>query len=124
MFIREINLAYTYFGADQHQAGPRQQPALRDWAEVVDLQFHGGEAACPAKMVVERAADCRVGKAGSHTAVYRSRAVEEFGPHAALDSEHVAMHANQFESNQVIERMPGQVGPSFSGRTLRVVQVW
>src|SRR5476649_1526023 len=65
--------------ADVHprdQPGPRRSwsrsapggtaPAagLRDRAEVVDLQFDGGETACPAKMVVERAAHGHVGKAG------------------------------------------------------------
>jgi len=121
MFIREINLAHADPGADPHQAGPRQQPALRDRAEVVDLQFDGGETACPAKMVVERAAHGHVGKAGGDTAVYRSGAVEEFGAHAELDGEPIAMHANQLESNQVIESMPGQEGASFFGRALRVV---
>ena len=75
-------------------------------------------------MVVERAADCHVGKAGGNTAVHRSRAVEELGAHTALDGEPIAMHANQFESNQVIEGMPVQEGSSLCGRTLRVVQVW
>ena len=124
MFIREINLAYADPGADPHQAGPRPQPALRDRAEVVDLQFDGGETACPAKMVVERAAHGHVGKAGGNTTVHRSRTVEEFGAHTALDGEPIAMRANQFESNQVIEGMRGQEGSSFCGGTLRVVQVW
>jgi hypothetical protein len=124
MFIREINLAYADPGADPHQAGPRQQPALRDRAEVVDLQFDRGETAGPAKMVVERAAHGNVGKAGGDTAVHRSRAVEEFGAHTALDGEPIAMHANQFESNQVIEGVAVQEGSSFCGRTLRLIQVW
>jgi hypothetical protein len=124
MFIREINLAYADPGADAHQAGPRPQPALRDRAEVVDLQFDGGELACPAKVVLERGAHCSVGQAGGDSAVYRSGTVEEFRPNAALDGEAIAMDANQFESNQVIERMPGQEVPGLGGRAFRMVQVW
>lgn len=138
MFIREINLAYADPGADAHQAGPRPQPALRDRAEVVDLQFDGGETACPAKVVLERATHCRVGQAGGDAAVYRSRAVQEFGAHLALDGETIAMHANQFESKQVIERMPGREVPGcsaggrfvppvvlrFCDSFLRIIQVW
>jgi hypothetical protein len=84
MFIREINLAYAVPGADSHQAGPRQQPAFRDWTEVVDFQFDGGETACYAKMVIERAAHGHIGKAGGDTAVDGSRTIEKFGAHVAF----------------------------------------
>jgi len=123
MFIREINRANANLGADPHQAGPRPQAAFRDRAEVVDLQLDGGEAACPAKMVLERATHCRIGQAGGDAAVNRSRAVEEFGAHAALDGETIAMHANQLQSKQVIERMPFQELPGFRGCCLWMIQV-
>jgi hypothetical protein len=124
MFIREINLTDADPGANPHQAGPRPQPALRDRAEVVDLHLDRGETSRPGKMVLERAAHCRVGKAGGDSGVYRSRTIEEFGANATLDGETIAMHANQLESKQVIERMPGQEIPGFCDRALRMIQVW
>ena len=54
-------------------------------------------------MLVEGAADGRIGDACRNSTVYRTGAVQQFGPDAALDGQPVAMGADELQSQQVIE---------------------
>ena len=56
----------------------------------------------------QRAAHGRIGEARGDAAVQRTRAVQQIGPHPALDGDAVAVNAHQLEAKQVIERMPGE----------------
>ena len=122
--VGEIDAADTNRGTDAHQVRPCQQAALRYGAEIVDLQFDRGETLRAAKMAMECSADGRIGKARGDAAVKRSRGVQEFGADVALNGETVAVHANQFQSQQVIERMPGEKRSNERGRILWIAQVW
>jgi hypothetical protein len=124
MPVREINPADRDRGADPHQVRPRQQAALSHGPEIVDFHFDRGETARAGKMVLERASDRRVGKARGDTAVHRSGGIQEFGAHAALDGETVAMDANQLETEQVIECVIGEERSYERGLFLLVAQVW
>jgi hypothetical protein len=56
--------------------------------------------------------------------VHGPGAVEQFGADAALDRDTVAMGADQFETQQVIEGVPGEKAPGELEGSFRVAQVW
>jgi hypothetical protein len=123
MPVRKINPANTDRGADPYQVGPRQDPALRHGAKIVDLQFDGGETPRAGKVMLQCGADRRISNARRDAAMERSRGVQELGAYAALDCETIAMHANQLESQQMIEGMLGQKQFGKGGRAFRLAQV-
>lgn len=123
MSIREINPTHTDRRSDPHQVRPRHQAAIGHRPEIVHFQFDGGEAPRPAKMVIQCDADRGIRDTCGHTAMQHSRAIEKIGAKAALDRDPVAMFANQFESEQVVERMPGPEILLAFGSFLRRLQV-
>ena len=124
MFIHQINPAHANRGADSHQMGTRHHPAFGDGTKIVHLQFDGGVLARSGEVVVQRAADRRVGYAGGDASVHGPGAVKQFGADAALDGNTVAMGAEQFEAQQVIEGVPGEKAPGELEGSFRVAQVW
>jgi hypothetical protein len=105
MVIRQIHAPYADRGSTPHQPRPRQQSSFGNRAEIVHLHFNGCETPRSGKMLMQRAADSRIGDTGADPTVQRTRAVHQFGTQAALNSETIAMHPHQLESQQVIERV-------------------
>ena len=66
-------------------------------------------------MVMERGADRGVRNAGGDAAVHRTGAVQQFGAHAALDGDAIAMYAHQLKPKQVIEGVAREEGPECFG---------
>ena len=124
MGIRKFDAPDTDRGPDAHQVRPRHETAFGNRAEVVDLQFDGGEFARSIEVTVERGADGRVGDARRDASMQRARAVQQLGPDAAADGDAVAVEAHEFESQQMVEGVPGEKFLDEVLATFRVAQVW
>jgi hypothetical protein len=122
--VCKIHVPHADRGTDPHETRPSQQPSLCNRTEVVDLQFDGGETSRPGKMSVQGGADGCIGDTRRDASVKRTLAVQQFGTYAALDGQPIAMRSHQFESQQVIEGVPGEEIPNNLGCTFGVAQVW
>ncbi len=75
---------------------------------------------------MERGADGRIRDTRRDASVQRTGAIQQFGTHAALDGEAIAMRAHQLKSQQVIERVTGEeisnvLGFAFGGAQVFVI---
>jgi hypothetical protein len=126
LVIREVHLPHADSGSNAHEARPRQQPSFRDRTEVVDLKLDGGETARTGETVMERGADGRIRDTRRDASMQRTGAIQQFGTHAALDGEAIAVRAHQLKSQQVIERVTGEeisnvLGFAFGGAQVFVI---
>ena len=124
MAVRKVYAAHADRGSNAHQMRPGQQSSFRDRTEIVDLQFDGGETSRALEMTVQSRADGCVCNARRDASVQRTLAVEQLRPYAALDGHTIAMHAHQFESQQVIKGVPGEEISDEFGAAPEVAQVW
>jgi len=124
MGIGKIHLADTNCRANAQKSRPREQPSFCDRTKVIDLQLDRREAALAVKVPVERAAYRRIRDTRRDAAVQRARAVQQLRTDSALDGDAVAMHAYQLESQQVVERMPGEQFADMLSLSFEVAQVW
>ena len=124
MVVRKVHAPDADRGSNANQMRPRQQSSFGDRTEVVDLQFDGGESSRPGEMTLQGGADGRIGEARRDASVQRTPAVQQFGSYAAPDGHTIAMHAHQFESQQVIKGVPGEEISDEFGAAPEVAQVW
>ena len=124
MVVRKVYAPDADRGSNAHQTRPRKQSSFRNGTEVVDLQLDGGETSRPGKMTVQGGADGRVGDTRRDASVQRTMAVQQFRTYVALDGHTIAMHAHQFESQQVIEGVPCEEISNDFGAAPGVAQVW
>ena len=124
MGVSKFDAPDTDRGPNAHQVRPRHEAAFGDRAKVVDLQFDGGEFARSIEVTVERGTDGRVGDARRDASMQRALAVEQLGPDAAVDGDAVAVEAHEFESQQMVEGVPGEKFLNEFLATFGVAQVW
>src|SRR5579872_6767823 len=75
MVIGQIHAPYADRGSNPHQMRPRQQSSFGDRTEIVHLHFNGCETTRSGKILMQRAANGRVGDTRAHAAVQRTSAV-------------------------------------------------
>ena len=124
MAVRKVYAAHADRGSNAHQMRPGQQSSFGNWTEIVDLQFDGGETSRALEMTVQSRADGCVCNARRDASVQRTLAVEQLRPYAAPDGHTIAMHAYQFESQQVIGGVPGEKFLDEFGTAPGVAKAW
>lgn len=124
LMVGQIHLPDADRGSDPQQPRPGEQSSFRNRTKVVDLQLDGCETAHPVIKRIQGGSNGRIGDTRGDASVQRTGAVQQFRAHATPDGDAIAMRADQFQSQQVIERMPGEKISNVLELALGIAQTW